>query len=859
MMLNKKITKSVVSLVLCAMMTFSATSVFASVLGSSRINGYTKQIGEGVFFTHNLFFSDQENVGQQSENYITYEPNSSVMPSITFGNALFGAETLSTETNRLEALNLDVLGGANADFFSFQTGVPMSNAIIDGKIVTKDSEGQDAIGIMEDGTAFMSYITFNSILTREDGSKINIHNINKYRQPYTIYLMTDEFSDTTQNTTKGYDVVLGSIQGEIRLGTTMTAVVESVELNSSAVKIPKGKMIITVDENAPAELVGQISALKTGEKISIDFSVDGDARWNDVRVGMGSIGGKLLTNGKINPNLEAGAAPRTAIGITEDGALILYTIDGRQQGHSYGVQLKTLALRMQELGCVEALNLDGGGSTAITAQMPGDNFSVLQNKPSGGSERNVSTYFYFINKAYPTGEPAYLHLYPNITGVLTGSELQLSVKATDHGFYPVKLPAGVNFSVEEGKNSTVTSDGVFTAKDDGVVTVYANYGEAKGALEVVCLETPTSIHVMNKKNGELVEALVLDPGEKVALTADAYGGYNKLTETDDSFRWEVDSNIGSFDGEHTFVASENYGAKGYIRVSAGERTVTIPVELNSATGTASDPDSYPVIEMEFENGTLLGKISNKYAIPTEEKDVTVRADGKTQAVEYDMENGEFKVKLDSDVQKITVCATNTSGYTAFKTMAVGDESFDAPFADTKGHWAENILGYMYSKKIISGDPTDGTLKFNPQKQMTRSEFAVMMVNYLGVDSAEYENVRLPYSDADKIPAWALNSFKALYNLGILTGRYVSDTETVADPTSSISRAEAATIVARTLPEGFFRTPIKATDKKDIAPWAEDGFSVMLNIGAMKGYEDGSLKPLNPLTKAEAAKILYSAM
>ena len=378
-------------------------------------------------------------------------------------------------------------------------------------------------------------------------------------------------------------------------------------------------------------------------------------------------------------------------------------------------------------------------------------------------------------------------------------------------------------------------------------------------MEVVCLETPTSIHVMNKKNGELVETLSLDPGEKVALTADAYGGYNKLTETDDSFRWEADSDIGSFDGEYNFVASKNYGAKGNIRVSAGERTVTIPVEINSATGSASDPDSYPVIEMKFETGVLSGKIFNKYATPTEKNGVTVRVDGKPQTVDYNSESGEFKVKLDSDVQKITVCATNSSGYTAFKTMTVENESFEAPFADTKGHWAEDILGYMYSKKIISGDPTDGTLKFNPQKQMTRSEFAVMIVNYLGVDLADFEDVRLPYSDLDKIPAWALNSFKALYKLGIITGRYVSDTETVADPTSSISRAEAATIVARTLPEGFFKTSIQAKDKKDIASWAEEGFSIMLNIGAMKGYEDGSLKPLNPLTKAEAAKILFSAM
>ena len=164
-------------------------SSFASVLGSSLINGYDMQIGEGTHFYHNTFYSDQEGVGQQTENYITYSPNDLVEPAITNGTSLFGKTTISNEISRLENQGFDVLGSSNADYFSVQTGVPMSNAIVDGKILTKDSSGQDAIGILKDGSAFISYFSIYSILTREDGSTINIHNINKYRQPYSIYLM----------------------------------------------------------------------------------------------------------------------------------------------------------------------------------------------------------------------------------------------------------------------------------------------------------------------------------------------------------------------------------------------------------------------------------------------------------------------------------------------------------------------------------------------------------------------------------------------------------------------------------------------------------------------------------------------
>ncbi len=43
----------------------------------------------------------------------------------------------------------------------------------------------------------------------------------------------------------------------------------------------------------------------------------------------------------------------------------MYTIDGRQSGYSIGATLTQVAERMVELGCVTALSLDGGGSTAI--------------------------------------------------------------------------------------------------------------------------------------------------------------------------------------------------------------------------------------------------------------------------------------------------------------------------------------------------------------------------------------------------------------------------------------------------------------------------------------------------------------
>ncbi len=849
--------KKLISTLTLLTLTIAPANISASVLGSSQINGYTTQIGEGTHFTHNVFYSDQNGVGQQTENYITYAPNSTVLPTITNGAALYGTTTLSNELSRLESLGNDIIGGSNADFFSLQTGVPMSNAIVDGKILTKDATGQDAIGILPDGTAFVSYFSLNSVLIKKDGTEANIYNINKYRQPYAIYMMSGDFGAETRNTTEGIDVILKPIEGEMKIGTKMTALVEAINEQKGSAPIPKDRLVITIDKKAPAEFLDPIKSLTVGEEISINFSANGDKRWSEVALGMGSVGGRLLINGKVNPNLEAGAAPRTAIGIKADDSILLYTIDGRQSGHSYGVQLKTLASRMKELGCVEALNLDGGGSTQIAAQLPGNESSALMNKPSDGKERKVSTFFFFKNTAKKTGKAETLHLYPKSNYLLTGANVDLEVKATDVGFHKANVPPDIEFYVENGKESTISNKGNFTAKDNGTVKVYAQSGDIRTSLDITCLETPTDIIVKNEANGSQIKSLSLTPGSKLNLTADAYGGYNKLIATDRNFTWEADHEIGEISEDGQFTASDKYGAAGNIRVIAGNKTITIPTTL--AKPDKSDINAYPVIDIKIDSDKFIVTLSCSYNIATEKDGIKIKLDGKDAEFEYNAETNEAIGTLTDDCGKITVFATNVFGYTSFKTISSDSALQQAPFADTSGHWAENILGYMYNQKIINGDATSGTLLFNPQKPMTRSEFAVMITNYLRLNPEAYADVTLPYSDLEQIPFWALNSFKALYKEVIVKGRYVSDTESCADPLATITRAEAATIVARTQPNGLFAPSITASDKKDIPAWANDGITTLISLGAMNGYEDGTLKPLNTLTKAEAAKILYSVM
>ena len=74
----------------------------------------------------------------------------------------------------------------------------------------------------------------------------------------------------------------------------------------------------------------------------------------------------------------AGVQPRSAIGYTEDNKLILIVVDGRQV-NSRGVYLEELAIIMKDLGCTEALNLDGGGSSVLLVK------EELMNRPYGSN------------------------------------------------------------------------------------------------------------------------------------------------------------------------------------------------------------------------------------------------------------------------------------------------------------------------------------------------------------------------------------------------------------------------------------------------------------------------------------------
>lgn len=112
------------------------------------------------------------------------------------------------------------------------------------------------------------------------------------------------------------------------------------------------------------------------------------SRYDSILVGIGGAP-TLVKNGLVHITYDEevmfgsgvgrdNGDPRTAVGYTANGHVIMLTADGR--GTSVGVSLPELAQMMIDLGCVEAMNLDGGGSTQMAAKTSGG-YTVV-NTPS---------------------------------------------------------------------------------------------------------------------------------------------------------------------------------------------------------------------------------------------------------------------------------------------------------------------------------------------------------------------------------------------------------------------------------------------------------------------------------------------
>lgn len=108
----------------------------------------------------------------------------------------------------------------------------------------------------------------------------------------------------------------------------------------------------------------------------------GDPKDTEIQEGVGGFE-QILKAGQIIVEKGGPLHPRTAIGVNEHGdRLYLAVADGRQPGFSEGMSLEELAALMSDLGCWDAANMDGGGSSVLGIVDKNDRIRIL-NRPPG--------------------------------------------------------------------------------------------------------------------------------------------------------------------------------------------------------------------------------------------------------------------------------------------------------------------------------------------------------------------------------------------------------------------------------------------------------------------------------------------
>ncbi len=236
-------------------------------------------------------------------------------------------------------------------------------------------------------------ITYKELYYSDKGGAPHIANV--------LYIDTELYTMSLGMPKSGvtYQTVTGQMQNAVSMGLDVVCAVNGDRWNGTAklrgLTIQNGELITHGTHNGP-----YFARTKSGELV---FGLSGfNDDIDDLQM---SIGADYLLVDKGVPQHYSDFStndhlyishPRTFVGITEDGTLILVTVDGRQS-HSKGATMENAAELMSSLGCYMAVSLDGGGSTTMAVKTA-NGFEVKNSPSDAAGPRTVRNSLLIIKK-----------------------------------------------------------------------------------------------------------------------------------------------------------------------------------------------------------------------------------------------------------------------------------------------------------------------------------------------------------------------------------------------------------------------------------------------------------------------------
>jgi len=275
------------------------------------------------------------------------EINQKLNPNLQINPQLSSSRLASKSTITTLARKNNSLVAINGTYFKPQTGVPLGTLMINGKMYTGPIYNRVAMGIFDDGFD-MARLELNAQVKSFKGN-LKVDNINQPRMLSThVIVYTPEWGTFAPPSPK-YGKQIAVENGKI------------VSIGTQAMPIPHNGYVIV----GPDERLAKLYRAK-----HVDLDIKTIPNWDNVKHII-SGGPYLVKNGEVFVDMTeqklgaiGGKNPRTAIGYTQDGDFIMVAVDGRE-GASVGLTLKELAWFMKSIGCTNAMNLDGGGSTVM--------------------------------------------------------------------------------------------------------------------------------------------------------------------------------------------------------------------------------------------------------------------------------------------------------------------------------------------------------------------------------------------------------------------------------------------------------------------------------------------------------------
>ena len=797
-------------------------TAFASWALGSELVGRTAELTEGVSWTAQRLWSDSKS-DLRTENYITYTPGSGVTPMVYIGDHVASWKTMMAAAADLESQGYRVIAGVNGGFFNYDSTV-VGMLMTEGVVRALDIYNYSLLGFTWDGRVFIDDggWTMKKSVSWEtvDGScQYNLVAFNALRSSDDLgglYLYSQDFySQVNYDTVRGcVAVVLSPVSdGGVTMNGTLTLSAETVMDTAAgdtfAGHLTDGRFMLYANYyDGNDALLNALRSLTPGQQVTVTVSGVSE-QWADAAYGVSGLYA-LLRDGEIVSDLPTATNPYTVVGLKEDGTAVFYTIDGRQSGYSVGATYSQVAQRLQELGCVSAVALDGGGSTTLGATLPGRQKFELLNHPSQ-TGRKLNNCIFLVARDGDTGMDPGFYLSSDTQVVLAGASLNVSAagydrwgkgisekapdesqepsdesqEPSDESQEPSDEPQEQSDEPQEQSDepqepsdepqepsdesgiTPVWSATGGTVQGDGLTAVYTAGSTAgtyavsagSGAELPVRVVSELSRLTVTGEDGAPVGSLSLQSMDTVDLSASGQWKNLNVAMGDENVDWSVSGDIGTIDAQGRFTAGWN-SASGEITASAGGRTVTI--------------------------------------------DVTVQA--------------------------------------------------NCPFDDVADHWSAEYVLRLYELGITNGiQQPDDTVVFHPSDDMTRGELLVFITRLLGVDTGLYQDVILPFSDVDTIPEWMLPSVKAMYALEVLNGSG-SDGILYANVNNGMSREEAMTMMGRMLAEQVSQELSGFADSDSVSVWAHTYVETLVALNVVQG-SGGMLAPKAHITRGEAAKLL----